>query len=310
MSYLYGPVYSRRLGLSLGVDPFSRKVCSFDCVYCQLGPTPKKTVVRRGGVNLQKVREELENILKSKTKIDYITISGSGEPTLIKDIGKLIRVIGKICKYKYPICVITNSSLLYREDVRNQLREADLVIPSLDAPNQEIFQKINRPHPLVTLDKIVKGLIEFRKEYRGKIWLEIMLVKGINDKENFAYQFKRIIPEIDPDRVQINIPIRAIPYLKKSLLPSSRVIYQFKKILGKNCQVVSFRKVKVKKIRTFIDKNLVFASLKRRPQSIEELSVSLGAESEVIEKCVRSLLKDKKVREVMRGNRRYLMIKR
>ncbi|RKY40437.1 MAG: radical SAM protein [Candidatus Omnitrophota bacterium] len=309
MSYLYGPVYSRRLGFSLGVDPFSRKVCSFNCVYCQLGPTLKRTIVRRGGINLERVREELENILKNKVKINYITISGSGEPTLLKNLDKLIRLVGKTCKHKYPICVITNSSLLYRKDVRNQLKETDLVIPSLDAPNQEIFQKINRPHSLITLDKVVKGLIEFRKEYKGKIWLEIMLVKGINDKEEFAYQFKKKIYKINPDRVQINTPIRAIPYLRKSLLPSPKVIYQFKKILGRNCQVVNFRKVKVRKVKTFIDKNLVFASLKRRPQSIEELSISLGVELGAIEKCVRSLIKDEKLREVVEENRRYLVIK-
>ncbi|MCD6227858.1 MAG: radical SAM protein [Candidatus Omnitrophica bacterium] len=309
MSYLYGPVYSRRLGFSLGVDPFSRKVCSFNCVYCQLGPTLKRTIVRRGGINLERVREELENILKNKVKINYITISGSGEPTLLKNLDKLIRLVGKTCKHKYPICVITNSSLLYRKDVRNQLKETNLVIPSLDAPNQEIFQKINRPHSLITLDKVVKGLIEFRKEYKGKIWLEIMLVKGINDKEEFAYQFKKKIYKINPDRVQINTPIRAIPYLRKSLLPSPEVIYQFKKILGRNCQVVNFRKVKVRKVKTFIDKNLVFASLKRRPQSIEELSISLGVELGAIEKCVRSLIKDEKLREVVEENRRYLVIK-
>ncbi|HDN86429.1 MAG: radical SAM protein [Candidatus Omnitrophota bacterium] len=309
MSYLYGPVYSRRLGFSLGVDPFSRKVCSFNCVYCQLGPTLKRTIVRRGGINLERVREELENILKNKVKINYITISGSGEPTLLKNLDKLIRLVGKTCKHKYPICVITNSSLLYRKDVRNQLKETNLVIPSLDAPNQEIFQKINRPHSLITLDKVVKGLIEFRKEYKGKIWLEIMLVKGINDKEEFAYQFKKKIYKINPDRVQINTPIRAIPYLRKSLLPSPKVIYQFKKILGRNCQVVNFRKVKVRKVKTFIDKNLVFASLKRRPQSIEELSISLGVELGAIEKCVRSLIKDEKLREVVEENRRYLVIK-
>jgi len=291
------------------VDPFSRKVCSFNCVYCQLGPTLKRTIVRRGGINLERVREELENILKNKVKINYITISGSGEPTLLKNLDKLIRLVGKTCKHKYPICVITNSSLLYRKDVRNQLKETDLVIPSLDAPNQEIFQKINRPHSLITLDKVVKGLIEFRKEYKGKIWLEIMLVKGINDKEEFAYQFKKKIYKINPDRVQINTPIRAIPYLRKSLLPSPKVIYQFKKILGRNCQVVNFRKVKVRKVKTFIDKNLVFASLKRRPQSIEELSISLGVELGAIEKCVRSLIKDEKLREVVEENRRYLVIK-
>jgi len=291
------------------VDPFSRKVCSFNCVYCQLGPTLKRTIVRRGGINLERVREELENILKNKVKINYITISGSGEPTLLKNLDKLIRLVGKTCKHKYPICVITNSSLLYRKDVRNQLKETNLVIPSLDAPNQEIFQKINRPHSLITLDKVVKGLIEFRKEYKGKIWLEIMLVKGINDKEEFAYQFKKKIYKINPDRVQINTPIRAIPYLRKSLLPSPKVIYQFKKILGRNCQVVNFRKVKVRKVKTFIDKNLVFASLKRRPQSIEELSISLGVELGAIEKCVRSLIKDEKLREVVEENRRYLVIK-
>jgi wyosine [tRNA(Phe)-imidazoG37] synthetase (radical SAM superfamily) len=310
MEYLYGPVYSRRLGLSLGVDLFSKKVCTFNCIYCQLGRTPKRRIRRFSCVDLGKLREQLMRILKNSPKIDYITISGSGEPTLHKGLDRIIEVIKRISKNKYPVCVITNSSLLYRREVRNELKSADLVIPSLDAPNQDIFTKINCPYLGISFNKVLKGLLSFREEYKGKIWLEIMVVKDINDKKELAYEFKRIISQINPDKVQLNTPTRPTPLYRGELLPSPEVIKEFKTILGRNCEIISFSRKKVKGKHKEIDMGSIIHSLRRRPQSIEELASSLGVDMAMLKRYVRKLISQRKLYEVIKEKRRYLLVKR
>ncbi|MCM8823476.1 MAG: radical SAM protein [Candidatus Omnitrophica bacterium] len=238
MTYFYGPIHSRRLGWSLGVDLLPDKVCSFQCLYCQVGRTVKKTMRRFTYVDMKKFRKELNEILRSDCLIDYITISGKGEPTLHKNLDTIIKTIKKIANYNYPVCVITNSSLLYRKDVRRELKDADLVIPSLDAPNEDIFRKIDSPHNFVSYAKLLEGLIAFRREFKGKIWLEIMLVKGINDSEECAKDFKKIIKRLNPDKVQINLPVRTSPLTQKSLIPPSATVKRFCKIIDDNVEVV------------------------------------------------------------------------
>lgn len=180
MAYAFGPVPSRRLGLSLGIDVVPYKVCSFDCVYCQLGTTTHKTSERQAFVDIEDVIAELREVVPC-VKADYITLSGSGEPALSLDIGRLIREIKKLTST--PVAVLTNGSLLSRPDLRQELLGADLVIPSLDAGSQEVFEKMNRPCPGLCLDRIIDGLDRFSRNYRGKMWVEVMVVKGINDSE-------------------------------------------------------------------------------------------------------------------------------
>ena len=177
--HLYGPVPSRRLGYSLGVDLLPFKTCSLSCIYCQLGNSPKKTIRRINPYSEKKILEEIKEFLKTGARVDFITFSGSGEPTLNKSIGWLIREIKKFTNI--PVAVLTNSTLLSRAEVRKELAAVDVVVPSLDAATQRIFKKINRPHPSLRIEKIIEGLVKFRKEFKGQIWLEIMLVKGVND---------------------------------------------------------------------------------------------------------------------------------
>ena len=154
MKYVYGPVPSRRLGRSLGIDPIPSKTCNFQCIYCQLGKTTNITNERRDFYGKEEIYKEMEeSINQNKEKFDYITFVGSGEPTLCKSLGKLILKAQELSKK--PICVITNGSLLYRDDVQDELLFSDVVLPTLDAGDEKLFIKINRPHPSIKYEKII-----------------------------------------------------------------------------------------------------------------------------------------------------------
>lgn len=204
--YVFGPVPSRRLGRSLGVDLVPYKTCTYDCVYCQLGFTNDKTITRQDYVPVDEVIKEVAEGLSEGVKPDYITLSGSGEPTLHSGIGSVIRKIKDLTDI--PIAVLTNGSLLWLPQVRREISAADLVIPSLDAASPEIFSRINQPHSKIKFEQFVEGLIAFRKEYRGQIWLEIFLVKGINDTENEISGLVELAKKIKPDVIQLNTATR------------------------------------------------------------------------------------------------------
>jgi len=180
--YLFGPVPSRRLGMSLGVDLVPKKVCSLNCVYCEVGRTTTLTIERKEYIKYDKIIEELTNYFNNNPEPDYITFSGYGEPTLNIRIGDIIQFI-KQNKPGIPIAILTNGTLLYDKKVRKELMDADVVLPSLDAATEKGFLKINRPPKTLTLEKYIQGLITFRKEYKGKIWLEIFILPNYNDSE-------------------------------------------------------------------------------------------------------------------------------
>ncbi len=201
--YLFGPVPSRRLGLSLGVDLVPKKVCSFNCVYCEVGKTSKLTVDRKEYVLFEKVKSEIQDFMKSSPRIDYITFSGAGEPTLNSRLGELISFV----KHNYPdnrVAVLTNGSLLSDGDLRKELLLADVILPSLDAASQDVFERIDRPHKQILIEEYIQGLVDFRKEYKGEIWLEIMLIKDYNDSENELGKLRNAVHLINPDRIQLN----------------------------------------------------------------------------------------------------------
>lgn len=201
MAYIFGPVPSRRLGLSLGVDLVPYKVCSFDCIYCQLGRTTRKTLQRQTFVDTNDVIAELREAVP-RTKANYITLSGSGEPTLSLNIGWLIREIKKLTST--PVAVLTNGSLLSRPDLQQELLDADLVVPSLDAGSQQVFERINRPYPGLCIDGIIDGLERFSKDYRGKVWVEVMLVKGVNDGEEELERISSALKRVRAEKIQVN----------------------------------------------------------------------------------------------------------
>lgn len=208
--YIYGPVSSWRLGASLGIDPVSRneKICTFDCVYCQVGQTTVLSDKREVFVLTEKIIEEIRSL--PPLKIDYITFSGRGEPTLAKNLGEIIRRIRDVRKEK--IAVITNASLVDRKDVQEDLALADLVMLKLDACSEDAFLRINRPMPSVKFDKSLQGMKKFRSGYKGKLALQIMFVE---ENKDCAPEMARLAKDINTDEVQINTPLR--PCCKRSL---------------------------------------------------------------------------------------------
>ncbi len=201
----FGPVPSRRLGESLGISLTPHKTCSYNCVYCQLGRTTDLRVKRESFFARDAIMKEIEEKLSS-SKPDYLTFSGDGEPTLSGDIGWIIRR----CKeqWNFPVAVLTNGSLLNRDEVIQDLLQADVVMPSLDAGSAKTFRKVNRPHRSVVYGDVLQGLVDFRREYKGRLWLEVMLVRGLNDRENHVVRLKNRIAQIAPDRTYVLCPTR------------------------------------------------------------------------------------------------------
>ncbi|MBN1257593.1 MAG: radical SAM protein [Planctomycetes bacterium] len=200
--HVFGPVPSRRLGRSLGIDLVPFKTCTYDCIYCQLGRTTCKTLERKEYVPLGKVLEEIERSLAGGSKPDYLTLSGSGEPTLYSRLGELINGIKNFSQV--PVAVLTNGSLLSKPEIREELAGADLVVPSLDAGNEKLFQYANRPHPVLTFKLMLEGLIKFCKEFEKPVWLEVFLLEGVTSIQAEVERIAECVRQIKPDRVQLN----------------------------------------------------------------------------------------------------------
>jgi wyosine [tRNA(Phe)-imidazoG37] synthetase (radical SAM superfamily) len=211
MRWVYGPVPSRRLGRSLGVNPIPFKTCSYSCVYCQLGRTTHMTNQRQDFFPPNEILHEIKQALDPETgssrhELDFVTFVGEGEPTLCKSLGWLISKTKEFADI--PIAVDTNGSLLYRADVRTELLQAEVVMPTLSAGTAETFRKIHRPVRGITFEMVVDGMEQFRREYAGALWVEVMLVKGLNDSEEELQALKSRLERIEPDRIYLNAPIR------------------------------------------------------------------------------------------------------
>jgi len=203
-----GPVPSRRLGKSLGINNIPDKVCSYACVYCQIGRTLRMEIERRSfyppGLVFEEVKRKVEEAKEKGEHIDYLTFVPDGEPTLDANLGKEIEMLKS---FNIPLAILTNSSLIWREDVREDLLKLDFVSLKLDAVTEDLWRKINRPHKTLKLDKILEGMLEFRKEFKGKLVTETMLIDGIN----YGDEFKKIaefLRELNPDIAYIAVPTR------------------------------------------------------------------------------------------------------
>lgn len=206
MRHVFGPVPSRRLGFSLGVDPVVPKTCTMDCVYCELGPTTDRTVTRCRYADPDSILRELEERLAEDQKLDFVTFSGSGEPTLSSDLAVLIEGAKRIASV--PVAVLTNGSLLTDPDVRASLNGAAVVVPSLDAVSADAFERVNRPHPSLDPAGIVRALATFTAAFRGQVWLETLVVEGMNDDYGEIERIASAVRKIQPDRVQLNTVVR------------------------------------------------------------------------------------------------------
>ncbi len=205
---MFGPVPSRRLGRSLGIDTVPLKTCNWNCVYCQLGRSQPMTNERKEYVPREVILAEFRNTLSRlrACEMDWVTFVASGEPALHAGLGALIRGVKDLTDR--PVAVITNGSLLSRPEVREEMGAADAVLPTLDAGSAELQRRINRPHPALRYEEHVEGLRVFRQSYAGKLWIEVMLVRGLNDGEAELRELASVLRSIRPDRIHLLVPTR------------------------------------------------------------------------------------------------------
>jgi wyosine [tRNA(Phe)-imidazoG37] synthetase (radical SAM superfamily) len=301
MSYIYGPVPSRRLGRSLGVDPLPLKTCNFSCVYCQLGRTKRYTSVRKEFFPKEDIAEELEKRIEEvgRENIDYITFAGSGEPTLYRGLGWLIE---RAKDFGIPIAVLTNGSLL-RE---GELYEADAVLPTLDAGCEETFRRVNRPYR-ISFDSMVEDMVRFREEFHGKLWFEFMAVDGLNDSPQEILRIKDILDRVGADRVYINVPIRAPA---EPGVRGSRRIKEIKAALSESFEIVMPEEGEfgvVPENREGV-KREILDIIRRHPMRREQIEGILREKG--FEDLIEELIGEKEVESFLHEGREYFRIRR
>ena len=303
MKYLFGPVASRRIGRSLGVDLVPFKTCSLDCIYCECGCTTNETLQRKEYVPFDEIIAEIKEWYSNGGSADYITLAGSGEPTLNSRLGDIIRGIKKITNI--PVCILTNGTLFYREDVREEAALADLVIPSLDAPNEDIFNNINRPPEKLDFNKYIEGLILFSNYFSGNLWLEIFVVPGINDDDKSIAQLAEIAKKIALDKIQLNTAVR--PTAEKNVHSvSEEKMYALAKNFSPEAEVVaSFSKKTV--VNDNATKDKVFSLLSRRPCTVEDIASGLGIKPADARQFVIHLFEENMIKKSEREGKEFYL---
>ena len=293
--YLFGPVPSRRLGISLGIDLVPMKTCSLNCIYCECGRTTHLTVARREYVPIEVVKSELSDYLTHHPRPDYITFSGSGEPVLNSRIGDVIRFIQSQTS-EISTAVLTNGTLLFDKKVRDELKDAAVVIPSLDAATGDVFKKVNRPHPKLDVNTIIDGIIRFRGAYTGQLWLEVFIVPGINDTETELSALKQAIEKINPDRVQLNTLDR--PGVVEDIRAATRE--ELKRVLDfwqiDNAEIIA-KAPERKGLPAYRNdiQSAILGTIARRPCTLEDLTKILGRHANEINKYLDVLEADQKI---------------
>lgn len=296
--YLFGPVPSRRLGMSLGVDLVPRKVCSLDCVYCEVGKTNRLTTERKEYILFREVQEELEDFFEHEEDPDYITFSGSGEPTLNSKFKDVLNFIKKI-KPGIPIAVLTNGTLLSRKEVRDEMKGADVVLPSLDAVTEDAFRKINRPADELSIDEYIEGLVKFSNEFEGKIWLEVFILPGYNDDREHLMKMKKVLERIRADTIQLNTLDR--PGTVSDLHPASKEELQaIKDMWGlDNVEIIASAKERKKKgSYSKAAAKGILETIARRPCTADDLSDMMGLHQAEINKYLDILDEENKIETV------------
>ena len=288
--YIFGPVPSRRLGKSLGIDLVPYKTCPFDCIYCQLGRTTTKTMERKEYFPLDEIIGEVDRKLKENCAFDYITLSGSGEPTLHSRIGELIEAIKK--RTAKPLAVITNGSLLWDGDVRSALMPADVVVPSLDAGTQEYFEAVNRPCPGLRLDRVVDGLETFSREFKGQMWLEVFLLGGMFDPRSRAREIAELTRRIRPTLVQLNTVAR--PPCESFAAPVPRdVMMELPSYFSGPTEVIAEFSAKWQNTPRPANREEILNLLSRRPCKSKDVAASLGIHHLEVLKVLEELVRER-----------------
>ncbi len=309
MKCLFGPVPSRRLGFSLGIDLIPFKTCTYDCIYCELGHTTHLKFEPAVYVSAKEIKAELDTFFANHhPPVDFITLGGSGEPTLNANLAQIVEIIKNL--NKAPLAVLTNGSLLWREEIVNALLKADVVLPSLDAVFTKTWKKINRPHPLLKLETIIDGLKRFRGEYKGQIWLEILFVKGVNDTAVEIEALHKLLEEISPERIQLNTVVRPpaergvepltkkdLEKIKEKLGPKAEIVVDFKRPIEERAELLNLREE-------------IIALLSRRPCVLKDIAHALGVHINTVIKMMDGLQKENLVDTYLHNGKRYYLIRK
>ena len=299
---VFGPVPSRRLGISLGLDVIPYKTCSLDCLYCECGRTTDKTCERRRFFPPKELSDELVALLPSIPRLDFMTFSGSGEPTLNSDLGGMIAAIKGIAVA--PLAVLTNGTLLGRADVRADLLGADVVLPSLDAATAPGFARINQPAAGIDVAAIIDGMAAFRAEYSGKIWMEVFILKGVNDGEEELAALEKALRRIRPDKVQLNTLDRPPAYpgvasADFALLERIRAGWQ-----GLAVEIIKRARHR-EEIPAFSSnlENSLLNTIRRRPLTLDDLAALTAKGEEELRRYLEVLEQERKVKPVIEGGK-------
>ncbi|BHH83645.1 radical SAM protein [Desulforhopalus sp. 52FAK] len=300
--YLFGPVPSRRLGISLGVDLVPHKTCTLDCIYCECGETTNLTMERKEYVPVDQVLKELENYFKNNPDPDYITFSGSGEPTLNIKIGEVLDFI-KQKKPHISIAVLTNGTLLGLEDVRKDLLGADLVMPSLDGASIAALHTLNRPHDSIDIESYINGLALFRSEFTGIFNLEIFILPGCNDSQEEIALMKKAIQRINPDLVQLNTLDRpgVVADISTASLQDLQKIAEFLQPIKTEIIASAPQRKAVSSYQGDME-SAIRETITRRPCTLEDLATFLGTHINEINKYLGALEEAGDI-ESVRGDR-------
>jgi wyosine [tRNA(Phe)-imidazoG37] synthetase (radical SAM superfamily) len=282
-------VPSRRLGRSLGIDLVPFKTCSYDCVYCQLGRTTSKTVERGEYVPLDAVLEELDRRLAWGPEPDYVTLSGSGEPTLYSRLGSLMRGIKD--RTDRPVAVLTNGSLLCDAEVQDALLGADLVIPSLDAGDDAVFQWVNRPHPAVSFERMAEGLEAFCQRFTKPVWLEVFLLRGLNATGVQLERIVRLVDRIAPERVQLNTATRP-PIEEFARRVPADELAQAAQAFGSRAEVIAERHPRHHDDTHAMRQEDILGLLRRRPCTATDVAAGLGLHPNEVVKYLDELVRE------------------
>jgi wyosine [tRNA(Phe)-imidazoG37] synthetase (radical SAM superfamily) len=306
MSSIFGPVPSRRLGRSLGIDVIPPKTCSFDCIYCESGPTTRLSVTRENFVAPSEILAELSAFFRVHPEsTDVLTVSGAGEPTLYAGLGELIAAVKK--SYPgFPLIVLTNGSLLWRPEVRRGLLKADRVVPSLDAVTPSVFRNVNRPHPSLDLDQIIEGMRAFRKDYKGQLHVEIALVSGVNDSPEELSALAQVIESIRPDKIELNTVVRPPAHSGTMGLTDARMAWAASFFRSLNAEIVGVFEANKRDCGEDQIGLRIIETVERRPCTIAELAVSLGVPEKRVLQESRRLQKQGKLNKLCFDGKPFL----
>jgi len=289
--YLFGPVPSRRFGRSLGVDLNPYKTCSLDCVFCQLGRTTEKTLIRQEYVPTGEVISELKEWLKTDGKADYITLSGSGEPTLHSRFGEILQFIRK--NSEIPALLLTNGTMLNLPEVREAASFANIVKVSLSAWDQASYRWVNRPHPQLRFDQLLEGQKAFRAQFKGELWIEVFLVGGMNSMLDDVRKIATLAKQIDPDRIQLNTAVRP-PAEDFAAALSMERIEELTHLFQPMAELIAeFRAKDSKGVEA--NQETIFSMLQRRPCTADQIADVFDMHLNEVSKYIGILMRTDKI---------------